>query len=120
MEGETDLAAKILELGNDTARLRDRTAPGSQHARLVAELTQAVHARDAFKAIAAHELRNAMTPILGHVEYMQTIGRQRDDRGYPKAVIIALERLAGPDRRIHPASNNASGHISHNRREASR
>jgi hypothetical protein len=41
MEGETDLAAKILELGNDTARLRDRTAQGSQHARLVVELTQA-------------------------------------------------------------------------------
>ena len=94
MEGETDLAAKILELGNDTARLRDRTAPGSQHARLVAELTQAVHARDAFIAIAAHELRNPMTPILGYVEHILSVGR-RPESECPEAIIVALERLAG-------------------------
>src|SRR5437588_12662354 len=65
-----------------------------QHAPLVAELTQAVRARDAFIAIAAHELRNPMTPILGHIQYILLIGR-RPDSGYPKAVIIALERLEG-------------------------
>jgi two-component system, OmpR family, sensor kinase len=55
---------------------------------------QAVHARDTFIAIAAHELRNPMTPILGHVEHMLAISRHPDS-GYPDAVIIALERLAG-------------------------
>src|ERR1700726_2183666 len=94
MEGETDLAAKILELGNDPARLRDRTAPGSQPARLVAELTQAVHARDAFIAIAAHELRNPMTPILGYVEHILSVGR-RPESECPEAIVVALERLAG-------------------------
>jgi len=63
-------------------------------ARLVAELIQAVRARDTFIAIAAHELRNPMTPILGHIEYMLAIGR-RPDSGYPEAVIIELERLHG-------------------------
>ena len=33
--------------------------------RQVAELTEAVAARDTFIAVAAHELRNPMTPILG-------------------------------------------------------
>ncbi len=36
----------------------------------VAELTEAVAARDAFIAIAAHELRNPMTPIIGQVELL--------------------------------------------------
>jgi len=94
MESETDLAAKIFELGNDFARPRDRTAPGSQHARVVAELTQAVHARDAFIAIAAHELRNPMTPILGYVEHIVSVGR-RPESECPEAIIVALERLAG-------------------------
>jgi two-component system OmpR family sensor kinase len=77
------------------ARLaRVKAAAESQNA-VSAELIQAVHARDTFIAIAGHELRNAMTPILGHVEYMLAIGRHRDYSGYPKAVIIALERLAG-------------------------
>src|SRR6266446_10772138 len=94
MEGETDLAAKILELGNDSACLRTHIAPGSQHARLVAELTRAVHARDAFIAIAAHELRNPMTPILGYVEHILSVGR-RPESECPEAIIVALERLAG-------------------------
>ncbi len=47
------LAAKVRKLSDDFAHPRAHTTPGSQDARLVAELTQAVHARDAFKAIAA-------------------------------------------------------------------
>src|SRR6267143_6557983 len=94
MEDTTALATKIFELGNDFARPRDRTAPGSQHARLVAELTRAVHARDAFIAIAAHELRNPMTPILGYVEHILSVGR-RPESECPEAIIVGLERLAG-------------------------
>jgi two-component system OmpR family sensor kinase len=58
------------------------------------ELTQAVHARDAFIAIAAHELRNPMTPILGYVEHILSVGRRRESE-CPEAIIVALERLAG-------------------------
>ena len=36
----------------------------------VAELTEAVAARDAFIAVAAHELRNPMTPIIGQIELL--------------------------------------------------
>ena len=53
MEDTTELATEIRKLSDDFAHPGARTTPGSQHARLVAELTQAVHARDAFKAIAA-------------------------------------------------------------------
>ena len=34
----------------------------------IAELTTAVEARDTFIAIAAHELRNPMAPIIGQVD----------------------------------------------------
>ncbi len=92
MENET--ATKIRKLSDDFGRPRDRTALGSQHAHLVAELTQAVHARDAFIAIAAHELRNPMTPILEYAEYILSVGR-RPESECPEAIIVALERLAG-------------------------
>jgi two-component system OmpR family sensor kinase len=67
--------------------------PRSQHARLVAELTRAVHARDAFIAIAAHELRNPMTPMLGYVEHILSVARRPESR-CPATIIVALERLA--------------------------
>lgn len=90
-----ELATDNRKTRAQVARLARVKATAERQNAVSAELLQAVHARDTFIAIAAHELRNAMTPIHGHVEYMLTIGRQRDDRGYPKAVIIALERLAG-------------------------
>jgi two-component system, OmpR family, sensor kinase len=52
-----------------------------------------VHARDAFIAIAAHELRNPMTPMLGYVEHILSIVR-RSESECPEAIIVALERLA--------------------------
>jgi two-component system OmpR family sensor kinase len=94
MEGETELAIDIRQLNGELAHPRAATAPGSQHARLVAELTQAVHARDAFIVIAAHELRNPMTPILGYAEHILSVSR-RPESECPEAIIVALERLAG-------------------------
>ena len=38
--------------------------------RRIAELAEAVAARDAFISTAAHELRNPMTPILGQVDLL--------------------------------------------------
>src|SRR6202035_4052089 len=93
MEDTTELATKIRKLSDGFACPSAHTAPGSQHASLVAELTQAVQARDAFIAIAAHELRNPMTPMLGYVEHILSLGRRPESR-CPAAMIVALERLA--------------------------
>jgi signal transduction histidine kinase len=93
MEIETELATEIRKLSDDFPHLRTRAAPLSEHARLLAELTQAVHARDAFIAIAAHELRNPMTPILGYAEHILAVGR-RPESECPPTMIVALERLA--------------------------
>jgi two-component system, OmpR family, sensor kinase len=65
----------------------------SEHTRLIAELTQAVRARDEFIAIAAHELRNPMTPILGYVEHILAVSR-RSEVDDPQTIVVALERLA--------------------------
>jgi signal transduction histidine kinase len=90
-----ELATDIGKSHDEFARLaRVPAATEREHARLVAELTQAVQARDAFIAIAAHELRNPMTPILGYVEHILSVG-QRPESEYPEAAIVALERLAG-------------------------
>ena len=90
-EDETELSSKIRKACLEEAHAH--AAPRSQHTRLVAELTQAVHARDAFIAITAHELRNPMTPMLGYVEHILSVGRRPDSR-CPPAMIVALERLA--------------------------
>jgi two-component system, OmpR family, sensor kinase len=57
----------------------------------LAELTEAVAARDAFIAVAAHELRNPMTPIIGHIELLLT--GIRNGRYTPKQVEQRLERI---------------------------
>jgi two-component system, OmpR family, sensor kinase len=58
----------------------------------VAELRQAVRARDDFIAIAAHELRNAMTPIMGVAEL--ALKTAHDSQGIcPPRVTILLERM---------------------------
>ena len=56
----------------------------------VAELRAAVRARDDFIAIAAHELRNPMTPIAGQVALLLTAARRG---GVPPQVVAGLERL---------------------------
>jgi two-component system, OmpR family, sensor kinase len=51
------------------------------NARLIAEvarLTEAVEARDAFLAVAAHELRNPMTPIIGRIQILARAVRRPD------------------------------------------
>jgi signal transduction histidine kinase len=77
MENKTELVTEIRKFSDDFACPPAHTAPRSQHARVVAELTQAVHARDAFMAIAAHELRNPMTPLLGYAEHILSGGARK-------------------------------------------
>lgn len=64
----------------------------SVDAALIAELREAVWARDAFIAIAAHELRNPLTPIVAQVDLMRrqlSMGRASLD-----TIDAGLERLA--------------------------
>ena len=58
----------------------------------VAELRQAVRARDDFIAIAAHELRNPMTPIMMVAEMALKTVRDADDTCPPRLTTL-LERM---------------------------
>lgn len=58
--------------------------------RLIEELRAAIAARDEFIAIAAHELRNPMTPIVGQVQLL--LSRARREQASP-ALLQGLETL---------------------------
>src|SRR4051812_186189 len=60
--------------------------------RLIEELQGAVRARDEFVAIAAHELRNPMTPILLQVHRVLATAR-RSDRCRPEILVPQVELL---------------------------
>ena len=94
MDGAPVFVSKNRKSRGEFTQLRGPAAPRSQHARLATELAQAVRARDEFIAIAAHELRNPMTPILGYAEYLLAVG-QRPESECPEAIIVALERMVG-------------------------
>jgi two-component system OmpR family sensor kinase len=59
--------------------------------RQVAELAAAVEARDTFIAVAAHELRNPMQPIIGHIELL--LNGIKAGRCPPDQVELRLERV---------------------------
>jgi two-component system OmpR family sensor kinase len=56
-----------------------------------AELMEAVRARDEFLAIAAHELRNPITPILGQIQLL--LRAARSGRASPERILQGLEKL---------------------------
>lgn len=58
----------------------------------IAELTQAVSARDAFIAVAGHELRNPMTPIRAQIDLL--LRQVRSGRASPQRLEAGLERAA--------------------------
>jgi len=58
----------------------------------VSDLRQAVRARDDFIAIAAHELRNPMTPILGIAQLALTTARNGSGTCPPRITVL-LERM---------------------------
>src|SRR4051794_25492905 len=60
--------------------------------RLIEELREAVRARDEFVAIAAHELRNPMTPILMQVGLLLAAA-QSPNRCRPEVITPRLEQL---------------------------
>lgn len=70
----------------------DEVSELAQLRQLVDDLRQAVRARDDFIAIAAHELRNPMTPIVGVAELALINARKAEGRCPPR-VIFLLARL---------------------------
>lgn len=58
----------------------------------IVELKEAIRARDEFISVAAHELRNPMTPILGQVELLLLTARQFDGK-LPPQITTGLESL---------------------------
>ena len=67
-------------------------APAADSTELVEGLRQAIHARDDFVAIAAHELRNSMTPIDGVVGL--ALGVVHDTNSTcPAHLTVLLERM---------------------------
>ena len=52
------------------------TPPDADKERLIEELRAAIAARDEFIAVAAHELRNPMTPIVGQVQLLLSRARR--------------------------------------------
>ena len=65
-------------------------SPPSDSERLIEELRAAIVARDEFIAIASHELRNPMTPIVGQVQLL--LSRARREQASP-TLLRGLETL---------------------------
>ena len=79
--------------GTPTSREARLEAENAHHLRRrVEELQQAVRARDDFITIAAHELRNPMTPIIGMAEAALAAVRKAEGT-YPPRVTTLLEHL---------------------------
>lgn len=77
-------------------------SPHADKERLIEELRAAISARDEFIAIAAHELRNPMTPIVGQVQLL--LSRARREQVSP-ALLSGLEMLEmAVDHYVHRAT----------------
>ncbi len=76
---------------------QDRRPDPSANEVLISELREAIRARDDFIAVASHELRNPMTPILTQVELLRAKARRE---GAPPAMEVGLGRLAVAIRRF--------------------
>src|SRR3954469_7710076 len=76
----------------DTGSSRAGTCDEADQDRLIEELREAVRARDEFVAIAAHELRNPMTPILMQVSSLLAAARD-PRRCRPELIAPRVENL---------------------------
>jgi hypothetical protein len=78
-------------------RMAKKSSPGAPDSveRLREEnatLGAAVQARDDFISVAAHELRNPMTPLVGHIELLRRHARTAGDV-VPAQIVAGIERL---------------------------
>lgn len=78
--------------GTPTSREARLEAENAHLRRRVKELQQAVRAREDFITIAAHELRNPMTPLIGMAEAALAAVRKAEGT-YPPRVTTLLEHL---------------------------
>ena len=77
----------------DAAADVGRPSPATEDSeRRIAELVEAVKARDEFISIAAHELRNPMTPLLMQVQMLLTAARRAPELAGSR-LAVGLERL---------------------------
>lgn len=81
IDGKSDQQWLLNEVESSHSHDRDYHSLVLENAKLaqeVAQLREAVAARDTFLAVAAHELRNPMTPIVGRVQRLRRILRMPD------------------------------------------
>src|SRR4051794_16075172 len=83
---------KCLRSCMDEVGSRSRERSEADKDRLIEELREAVRARDEFVAIAAHELRNPMTPIMVQVSLLLAAARD-PRRCRPELLTPRLEIL---------------------------
>jgi two-component system, OmpR family, sensor kinase len=76
----------------DSDRERNPLAQCSRFESRIAELEAEIRARDDFLAIAAHELRNPMTPIAAWAELLSSLARREAER-VPPEILTGLARL---------------------------
>src|SRR5918912_1398667 len=76
----------------DASRSRGAEPGEADKDRLIEELREAIRARDEFVAIAAHELRNPMTPILMQVGLLRTAAKD-PRRCRPEVIAPRMELL---------------------------
>jgi two-component system OmpR family sensor kinase len=72
--------------------------PLAEAERRVAALTAALASRDAFIAVAAHELRNPMTPMMGHLDLL--ISGVKAGHYTPSHTVHRLEQMQQSVRRF--------------------
>jgi two-component system, OmpR family, sensor kinase len=77
------LRAQVVELVTENAKLSRENAA----------LREAVAARDTFLAVAAHELRNPMTPIRGRVQLLRRMLRKSADDAFMPKLERGLEQV---------------------------
>jgi signal transduction histidine kinase len=95
VKNPSDTSGKISADSNpgiDSALVRKKPTETDPREQLIAELHDAVRARDDFLAVAAHELRNPLTPILICVQLIRG-AEQAGDSVKTRAELDRLDRL---------------------------
>ena len=88
----SDEASSDSKAGATKASVHTDQTGGDSRDQLIAELRDAVRARDDFLAVAAHELRNPLTPILLSVELLRG-AEQSGDKVKAISELDRIERL---------------------------
>jgi two-component system OmpR family sensor kinase len=91
--------AACPERGTDSVPSAPRERYPAEAGRIIQELRAALRARDEFLSVAAHELRNPLTPITMQVAMLLRAARAADPP-LPPGIVAQLERLELATRRF--------------------